>query len=67
MNTQYTVWTASELKTGEVAVSSVAVGPFLAIGQSGRCGYPRGKCKNRGRWNRVIVRIWSLPIGKEYL
>ena len=45
MNTQYTVWTASELKTGEVAVSGSVVGPFLSIGQSGSAATPQGNVK----------------------
>jgi hypothetical protein len=45
MITQYTVWTASELKTGEVAVSGSAVGPLLDIGQVGVAATPEGSVK----------------------
>ena len=45
MNTQYTVWTASELKTGEIAVSGSVNGPFLSIGQEGQAVTPQGLVK----------------------
>jgi len=45
MKTQYTVWTANELKTGEVAVSGSVVGPFLSVGQEGEAAIPEGKVK----------------------
>ena len=45
MKTQYTIWTASELKTGEVAIAGSVVGPFLAIGQEGAATTPQGKVR----------------------
>lgn len=45
MNTKYTVWTASELKTGEVAVSGSVLGPFLSIGQEGSAVTSLGNVK----------------------
>jgi hypothetical protein len=35
MSTKYTVWTASELKNGEVALSGAVVGPLLSKGKEG--------------------------------
>jgi hypothetical protein len=45
MNTKYTVWTASELKTGEIALSGSVNGPFLSIGQEGETVTPQGLVK----------------------
>ncbi len=45
MHSEYTVWTASELKTGEVAVSGLVVGPRLSMGQEGSSASLTGNIK----------------------
>ncbi len=42
MSSKYTVWTAWELKTGEVAVSGSVIGPLLMVGWKGSAETPYG-------------------------
>lgn len=45
MHSEYAVWTASELQTGEVAISGLVVGPRLSIGQEGSSASLTGNIK----------------------
>ena len=45
MNSKFTVWTAFELKTGEVAASGSVAGPLLLAGQEGSAVTPLGNIK----------------------
>ena len=45
MHSKYTVWTVWELKTGEVALSGLVIGPLLSMGQEGSAGTSSGNIK----------------------